>query len=430
MKYENNENNSGNMSRIFNSEFFEKYIKPKRNKNEKLLKEIEDIFTCYICLDYLENPIWDPSSCGHYQCKKCLNSYFNKMKTNIVPCPLCRNKIRKNNLKEIPLIKKVNEILKNINNYAEEEINEECSNHPKNKVFYICLDCSIKMCPACDIEKRKHETHHMVNYERYVKLFYCFHNNFAEIKEKIKKIKNNVKKYNNLYAFLEQQKKSYLGLLTNIAKKIENIFSTNQDNLTKLISNSFDNISKLQKFMNDLKKDVSSRFKICYNDIENFDEIEEEIKEKVKDIKLQFSKIDVSNVKNLGLKKLDTSKIEFSLTFNKNDILLNEQKIFKKKLDPQGIYTFGAELSEDNKFILFYFDVENRINNLKNESAYSPYLEYESEKNNIYYNIYLEEQKFDDQHYSYEKFMPIEEFFQGNEDKKDIKIKVNYISII
>lgn len=44
--------------------------------------------------------------------------------------------------------------------------------------------------------------------------------------------------------------------------------------------------------------------------------------------------------------------------------------------------------------------------------------------------IYLEEEKFDDKHYSYQKIIPIEEFFPEKQDKIDIKIKVNYISII
>jgi hypothetical protein len=280
------------------------------------------------------------------------------------------------------------------------------------------------MCPACEVEKRKHEAHHMVNYKRYVQLFYCFHNNFAEIKEKIKKIKKNIKKYNNLYILLEQQKKSYLNLLNNISQKVEDIFSTKADSLKKLISNSFDNIVKLKKFMNDLKKDVSSRFKNSYDDIENFEEIEKEIKEKVNDIKLKFSKTEVSNVDSLYLKKLVSSEIEFQLTI-KSDVF-NTKKTLSKKLDSQGIYTFGAELFEDKKFILCYLDIENRINNIKNESAYSPYIEYETDKK----NIYLEEHKIDDKHYSYEKLIPIEEFFPGKEDKRDIKIKVNYISII
>ena len=291
-------------------------------------------------------------------------------------------------------------------------------------VYYICLDCSKKMCPVCDIEKGNHETHHIVNYERYVQLFYCFRNNFTQIKEKIKKIENNIKEYNNLYTLLEQQKKSYLNLLNNISKKVEDIYSTKIDNLQKLISNSFDDITELKKFMNDLKKDVSSRFKISYNDIEIFEEIEKEIKEKVNDINLKFSKTEVPNMENLNLKDLVASKIEFPLTI-KSDIF-NNKRVFSKKLDSQGIYTFGAELYEDNKFILCYLDIENRINNIKNESTYSPYIEYGEDKK----QIYLEENKFDDKHYSYEILIPLQEFLPGKEDTRDIKININYISIV
>jgi len=428
----NDLNKEDNISRInwFLSDVFDKKIKPqkiKENKNEKIMKELKDISTCYMCLDYLDDPVWDPLCCCHYACKKCFYSYFNKMKCNIIQCPICRRKIRKSNLKEIPLVQHIKDILKetkNLDIYGEEKIDEKCSTHPKNKVFYICLDCSKKMCPVCDIEKGNHETHHIVNYERYVQLFYCFRNNFTQIKEKIKKIENNIKEYNNLYTLLEQQKKSYLNLLNNISKKVEDIYSTKIDNLQKLISNSFDDITELKKFMNDLKKDVSSRFKISYNDIEIFEEIEKEIKEKVNDINLKFSKTEVPNMENLNLKDLVASKIEFPLTI-KSDIF-NNKRVFSKKLDSQGIYTFGAELYEDNKFILCYLDIENRINNIKNESTYSPYIEYGEDKK----QIYLEENKFDDKHYSYEILIPLQEFLPGKEDTRDIKININYISIV
>ena len=359
-----NKDNNGNMSRVdwFMSKFFYEKVQLQDNKenkdekNDKLMKEIEDILICYMCLEYLEDPVFDPLSCSHYACKKCLYSYFNKMKKEIVPCPLCRRRIKKSNLKSIPLFQNIKEILKdskNLNIYEKEKIDEKCSIHPKNKVFYICLDCAKKMCPICDAEKKKHETHHMVNYERYVQLFNCFHNNFSEIKDKIKKI--------NLYVFLEQQKKSYLDLLNSISKKIETVFSKNKAQLQKLISESIDDITKMKKFMNDLKKDVSSRFQTSYDDIENFEEIEKEIKEKVNSIKIKYSKIEVPNVENIILKKLASSKEEFSITINKNNIF-NTQKLFRKRLDSQGIYKFGAELSEDNKFILCYLDVENEIN--------------------------------------------------------------------
>ena len=431
-----NRDNNENMSRVnwFMSKFFYEKIQPQSNnenkneKNVKIMKEIEDILVCYMCLEYLDNPVCDPLSCSHFACKKCLYSYFDKMKRDIVPCPLCRRRIKKSNLKSIPLVENIKEILKeakNLSIYEEEKIDENCSTHPKNKVFYICLDCAKKMCPICDAEKKKHETHHMVNYERYVQLFNCFHNNFSEIKDKIKKLENNIKSYNNVYVLLEQQKKSYLDLLISISKKIENIFSLNKRKLQKLITESIDIITKLKKFMNDLKKDVSSRFQTSYDDIENFEEIEKEIKEKVNSIKIKYSKIEVPNMENIISKKLVSSKEEFSLTINKKNIY-NTQKIFRKRLDSQGIYKFGAELSEDNKFILCYLDVENEINNKKNESAYSSCIEFGTDQK----KIYLEEEKFDDKHYSYQKIIPIEEFFPEKQDKIDIKIKVNYISII
>ena len=431
-----NRDNNENMSRVnwFMSKFFYEKIQPQSNnenkneKNVKIMKEIEDILVCYMCLEYLDNPVCDPLSCSHFACKKCLYSYFDKMKRDIVPCPLCRRRIKKSNLKSIPLVENIKEILKeakNLSIYEEEKIDENCSTHPKNKVFYICLDCAKKMCPICDAEKKKHETHHMVNYERYVQLFNCFHNNFSEIKDKIKKLENNIKSYNNVYVLLEQQKKSYLDLLISISKKIENIFSLNKRKLQKLITESIDIITKLKKFMNDLKKDVSSRFQTSYDDIENFEEIEKEIKEKVNSIKIKYSQIEVPNVENIISKKLVSSKEEFPLTINKTNIY-NTQKIFRKRLDSQGIYKFGAELSEDNKFILCYLDVENEINNKKNESAYSSCIEFGTDQK----KIYLEEEKFDDKHYSYQKIIPIEEFFPEKQDKIDIKIKVNYISII
>jgi len=431
MEDKNNNNNLSKINNWFQSQFFNEKIQPqsiKENKNEKIMKELQDILVCYMCLGYLEEPVSDPLSCSHYACKKCLYSYFNKMKKEIVPCPICRRRIKRYNLKGIPLVENIKEIMneaKNLNIYEKEKIDEKCSVHPKNKVFYICLDCAKKMCPICDEEKKKHETHHMVNYERYVQLFNCFHTNFSEIKDKIKNLENNIKIYNNVNVLLEQQKKSYLDLLNNIHQKIEAIFSTNKKQLENLISESINNIAKLKKFMNDLKQDVSSRFQNSYDDIENYEEIENEIKEKVNSLKLKLGKTEVPNLDNFLLKKLTSSKVEYSLTINKKDVF-NPRKKFKKRLDSQGIYKFGIELSDGDKIIICYLDVENQINNMKNESAYSSYIEFGPDKK----KIYLEEEKFDDKHYSYEKQIPLEEFFPERKDTVDIKIRVNSISII
>ena len=98
-------------------------------------------------------------------------SIFSKKNSNIVRCPLCRRLIKKKNLIKIPIVESIKEILKGVKNSKIEDnninIEEKCKVHPNNKIFYICLDCQIKMCPICNEEMKKHKNHQLVNYERY-----------------------------------------------------------------------------------------------------------------------------------------------------------------------------------------------------------------------------------------------------------------------
>ena len=121
-------------------------------------------FPCSI--RYPCSPVYDPI-CPHYACKKCLDNYFAAKKSNIIPCPLCRKKIRKNHLIKLPLLDSIKELIKGVKN--KEDINYDiednigkCSKHQNNKILYICMDCRVKMCQNCDKEKEKHESqnHH------------------------------------------------------------------------------------------------------------------------------------------------------------------------------------------------------------------------------------------------------------------------------
>ena len=77
--------------------------------DDTLVKELKDILKCCICLRYLDNPVYDPI-CPHYACKKCLDNYFAAKKSNVIPCPLCRKKIRKNHLIKLPLLDSIKEL--------------------------------------------------------------------------------------------------------------------------------------------------------------------------------------------------------------------------------------------------------------------------------------------------------------------------------
>ena len=253
-------------------------IKPqdekKDNEQDKLIKDLQDILICCICYNYLENPVNDPSCCVHYACKKCFDQYFKKQKTVYIPCPLCRKRIYKKNLVKIPLVESIKEILKDAKNSKlnydfNEKLDEKCEVHTQNSVFDICLDCKKKMCPICTEERKKHETHHLVNYERYIKLFNFFNENFSNIKQTIEERENNIKELKRLNQLLEQQKKAYLNLFNEISIQINKLYLQNQENIQKNIASSMQTIAKLRNFMLNIKTHVSSQFKESYNDIEN-----------------------------------------------------------------------------------------------------------------------------------------------------------------
>ena len=81
------------------------------------------------------------------------------------------------------------------------------------------------MCPICKKEKKIHENHHVVNYERYIKLFYFFQENFAFIKESISDKEQMIKDSNNLYDILEQQKQAYKSFLESLSNDIKKIYN-------------------------------------------------------------------------------------------------------------------------------------------------------------------------------------------------------------
>ena len=110
--------------------------------NLNIVTKLDNTYYKYIFWFKLENPLNDPI-CPHYACKTCLDHYFASKGENIVPCPLCRRRIRKKNLVKVPLIEKVQNIIKaSKDSYDIGFEIENCDKHPNNKFFYICVDCS------------------------------------------------------------------------------------------------------------------------------------------------------------------------------------------------------------------------------------------------------------------------------------------------
>lgn len=388
--------------------------KEKENKEEKkLLRELEDILICCICYNYLEDPVNDPTSCPHYSCRNCLEKYFNQKKTNIVPCPICRRRIKKMSLVNIPIFESIKEILKDaknskVNKEDKEIISEKCEVHPKNPVFYICLDCKKKMCPICNEEKKKHETHHLANYSRYVELFNFFHENFADIKQTIFEQEKNIKDYNELIGILQIQKNSYLDFLKTISAKIEKIYSEKEENLKKQIAFSMQKMAKLRYFMINTKSYVSASFAESYNDIENLDVIKENIKERIDQLNLKSQKNNNLNIKYyLHLPEIRNNV--YQINFIKQEFIENGHISCKLGKEEHRISSFGMELSKDKKFINIYLDIFKNIQGKLNNNKYLAFISYDNKL------LDLEPKEVIKDMYSFEKTVPFEEICSGKE---------------
>ena len=422
---------NNNRKNYFQSQIFKDLQKNESNEDkgqkEKLMKELEDILKWCICYQYLDNPVSDPTSCPHYACKACFDQYFQKKRSNTIPCPICRKTIRKRNLIKIPIVESIKELLKDVQNSGTDENNintdEKCKVHPKNPVFFICLDCQVKMCAVCDEERKKHEKHHLVNYERYVKLFSFIQNNFAGIKQNIAEREKMIKEFRELILLSEKQKKAYLQCLSDIASKIQNYYQKNLEKMNQMIAENMELIAKYRNFMSNVKSHISSQFKSPYDDLENIEDIEDKIKQRVEKLKIK----QIDNKSYEYLKKNSTPNLtgvlpkKIPITFKKN-LFLNNSHV-KCKADKEGIYTFGLELSEDKKIINAYLDAKKMIKNRINNSAYVVFIEFGKHK-----RYYLEStEPAVEGVYSYENNFNVEELT----DTKDVDIEIilNILSI-
>ena len=362
---------------FFDSQVFFKEIKPenttgiKEKEDEKLLDGLNEILKCPICYNYLEDPVYDPN-CSHYGCKKCLYKYFDVLKAKRAPCPQCRTIINKEHLIKLPIVKSIRDIInesKNneLLNYNGNE-NEKCSKHTDNEVFFLCLDCKLKMCPVCDEERRNHEqkNHHIVNYKRYIKLFYIMRNNFEPLKNYISEKQRYINEYKNIIVLMEQQKRTYLELLNDFSRNIETLYNENQNKVNKMIADNIQIIANITNFMKNIKLLISGQIKEKYNDFENLEEFEKEVKYKIGNLKLK--KVDEKEI--LELKKQVQNKVvsidnkSYNFSFNKNDLLQGENLGFSFQGDIK--YIFGVYLSQDKNYVIPNLDINKKQNNLLN----------------------------------------------------------------
>ena len=77
--------------------------------NKNLTESVFDFMKCFICLYPTKEPLSCPK-CNNFACKKCLEKYFGEQ--NSKRCPLCKQEIKLNEMKENQIIVDIENILK------------------------------------------------------------------------------------------------------------------------------------------------------------------------------------------------------------------------------------------------------------------------------------------------------------------------------
>lgn len=171
--------------------------------NKSLSQSVFDLVSCFICLGPAEEPLTCPK-CNNFGCKKCLESYFKN--SSVKPCPLCKQDINLNELKENIIIKNIEEILNKNNNKAD-------------KVKELS-ELILKKKNGLEAES----------------------NNISSILEKIFKYQETLKRYREEYNyFLMQMQQSVDSIFDEYNKKLEELINS-------LLSNNKINETSIKKY--------------------------------------------------------------------------------------------------------------------------------------------------------------------------------------
>ena len=342
----------------------EKEIENKnKNKNKKEFEDFNVLIKCYICFNTSKDPVIC-RFCGNVACKNCFYKWINIHHN----CGICRKYITKNDLISPPIIGKINEYLKDIQNKYKIE---QCLKH-KEKYLYFCVNCSKKYCGKClyfnSKESKNHLEHKILDYTEIKNSKYNDLINQLIVADEIK-VNDNSKIYDN-YILENKIKFENINFALNEIKSIiynkynekNNLISENRkesSNTKDEISHICKNISvNLKKFEN-IGKSIEN-----FNPQQNFEKLSYKLK-KVKDLE---NKVDeIHKIYN----NIDFKTLNFEIKKNKKEIWESE----KESIIINAPIYMEIQLEDDTYFSIVIYKEDLQ----KNEIYLCPMLKFKSE---------------------------------------------------
>ena len=324
--------------------------------NRNLSESVFDFMKCFICLGKASQPLSCPK-CNNFACKKCLQTYFNGEKTK--SCPLCKQTINFDDMKESEVIKKIENIL-----------NRDTSKKDKFEKL---------------IELIKEKTDLWKNENNSI-------NSIIERILKYQEILHDYKKEYDLF-FLNCQKaveKTFNDFSKKIEELINSLLAQNKvgvesiqryNNINKNYQNNINN--DIKDIINEILSMERKHFnEINHNETESFSFLSFKIipsllNVKIRDIKLKsedFDKYSAINIKG-NCNKLGDYKIKYSFDF-KNGFKALCQLSFTVKEDSNNYFLITQSRIKKYKQKLFPMRLVENKNNQLHYECLIPFDEY------------------------------------------------------
>ena len=397
-------------------------IEEEKPKEENITTEIKDTVKCYICFDIITKPKMC-QYCHRIACEKCLYNWFIVQQNKF--CGFCREKVNFYDMISVPFMSTVADFVEKVfeneeNNeiISKERKNEFCENHPKEKMYYYCLDCNKGYCKICFVffgkEKDKHIEHDIILYEQYKNFNLNNLKKYEEkINEKICDMNEKVKLYESYKDLYEFERKKGIEFIENL----KNEFNRQIDDNIRIINDEINLLKNLISKYNEYQSELSSFYsnfsfkKINKKNSNNFFESQKKAYELMNELTQITSENNINNIDTDKLLKLskeihvNTYQSKIS-EFNDDNITLNktiklgdspyilEFNTIKRKEMNINIIITKDKLKLGHNFMAFIFLKKN-----ENEAKYFELKEENEDDNFIYFHNkipwdYLEHSNF------------------------------------
>ena len=317
------------------------------DKNHEIVDNIKDFFTCWICLELAEHPLF----CPNKNCMKGVHeNCINKSNEEDIKC-ICGNKYKKEEWKPNSYIETISCFALSADKTLKKLESKKCPIHKDELLKHYCYECKNVYCGTCIITTKEdnHKNHRLINFEKFNEIEKEIKFNTEYLQKEVLEIDDSYRKYITL-------KTDFLTNLKDWIKKIEKKGNKIQKRVEE-------NKKKIEEILNKIKHNynewINSLDKNKYNDISNVKEIKSklvinlniknnELFNETKEIK-NYLKCKIEDFNRKTPKLLNLIKTKYVIKIYEDGKY--EGDLLNKKKEGKGVFSYNNGDKYDGEWV-------------------------------------------------------------------------------